>query len=358
VADVQKIGAAYLHLLESDDLEVKPGERAHAEIDRVRRGSVQRNHSATHLLHEALRRVLGTHVQQAGSLVAPNYLRFDFNHFNKVTGEELREIEAMINDKVREGIAVGAEEMGIESARKIPNVKMFFGDKYGSRVRVVTIDPAFSVEFCGGTHVVNTADIGLVKITTEGSIQSGVRRVEAVTGSTADEILFRRYEEIERLSKRLGVSDRELYAKIESLLEERKQLEKELGQLRLAASSQGIDSLLSSSTERGGVRIVAGRVDAADLDVLKSLGDDLRNRLRSNGVGVLGAEIDGKAQFVCVVTDDLTGALPAGKIVGAIAKIVGGGGGGKAHLATAGGKDVAKLDDALEQAPDIVGAMQ
>jgi alanyl-tRNA synthetase len=356
VTDVQKVGAAFVHVLDAPELEVRAGEKAHAEIDRVRRAAIQRNHSATHILHEALRRVLGNHVQQAGSLVSPDYLRFDFNHIEKVGESEMREIEAMVNDKLREGIVVGTEDMPIEEARKIPNVKMFFGDKYGSRVRVVTIDPSFSVEFCGGTHVVNTADIGLLKIVSEGSIQAGVRRLEAVTGTRADELLFHRYNEIERLSKRLGVSDRELYARVEALLEEKKQLEKELAGARLAQAAGGLDALLGTAVERDGVRVVSGRVEASDLDALKSIGDDLRNRLKQGGVGLLGAEIDGKATLVCVVTDDLVGRLSAGRIVGSAAKLLGGGGGGKAHLATAGGRQVEKLDEVLAQAPELVAA--
>ncbi|MBC8145820.1 MAG: alanine--tRNA ligase, partial [bacterium] len=230
VSDVQKLGAAFIHVVDADELIVESGERVFAEIDRARRDEIQRNHSATHLLHEALRRVLGGHVQQAGSLVTPGHLRFDFSHFQKVNEEDLQTIEAMVNAKVREGVVVATEEISIESARKIPNVKMFFGDKYGSLVRVVTIDPAFSVELCGGTHVTNIADVGIVKITSESSIQSGVRRIEAVTGRSADELLLERYREIDRLSHRLGVSDRDLYAKVEQLLEDRKLLERELAE--------------------------------------------------------------------------------------------------------------------------------
>ncbi len=355
VVDVQKVGGAFVHVVDAEELTVREGETVLAQIDRDRRAAIQRNHSATHILHEALRRVLGSHVQQAGSLVAPEHLRFDFNHFNKASDAELAEIEAMVNAKIREGIVVRTEELPIEEARRIPNVKMFFGDKYGSHVRVVTIDPEFSVEFCGGTHVLNTADIGLLKIVSEGSIQSGVRRVEAVTGQTADEILFRRYNEIERLSKRLGVSDRELYDRVEALLEERKQLEKELAQTRLSQAAGGLDAIVAGAAEHDGIRIVTGKVTAADTEALKSLGDELRNRLGKGGIGVLGAEIEGKAAFVCVVTDDLTGRYSAGKIVGAAAKIVGGGGGGKAHLATAGGKQPEKIDEALAQIPSLIG---
>jgi alanyl-tRNA synthetase len=352
VSDVQKVGDAFLHLLE-EDVDLKTGETVLATIDLPRRAEIQRHHSATHILHEALRRVLGTHVQQAGSLVAPDHLRFDFSHFNKLSEEELRDIEQMVNDKIREGITVVTEELPIEQARKIPNVKMFFGDKYGSKVRVVTIDPAFSAEFCGGTHVVNTADIGMLKLISEGSIQSGVRRMEAITGRSADELLLRRYEEVERLSRRLGVSDRELYEKVEALLEEKKMLEKELAKVQLASAAGGLDQIIASAHDENGVKVASGRVAASDMEALKSLGDDLRNRLKS-GIGLLGAEIDGKAALVCVVTDDLVKRYSAGKIVGAAAKLVGGGGGGKPHLATAGGKEVEKLDEALAAVPQLV----
>ncbi|MCE7933756.1 MAG: alanine--tRNA ligase [Chlorobi bacterium CHB2] len=357
VADVHKIGTLFLHTLESEPSGISVGDDAIVQLATGYRAHIQRNHSATHILHEALRRVLGTHVQQAGSLVTPDHLRFDFNHFSKVSDEELREIEAMVNAKIREGISVQTEEVAIEEARKIPNVKMFFGDKYGSRVRVVTIDPAFSVEFCGGTHVRNTADIGFFKLTAESSIQAGVRRIEAVTGFDADALLLGRYHEIERLSKRLGVSDRELYQKIEGLLEEKKGLEKELAHARLASAAGVLDNIINQASSLNGFRVATGQVAAADIEALKSLGDDLRNRLGSGGIGLLGAEIEGKAQFVCVVTDDLTERLSAGKIVGAVAKLVGGGGGGKAHLATAGGRQVENLENAIGQVQAIVSGM-
>jgi len=356
VGDVRKIGPAFLHIIDGDAPEVAEGERVEAQIDVVRRGAIERNHSATHILHEALRRVLGTHVQQAGSLVAPEHLRFDFNHFERVAPEQLREIERLVNEKVREAIDVVTEELPIEEARALPNVKMFFGDKYGSRVRVVTIDPEFSREFCGGTHVRNTADIGYVKLVSEASIQAGVRRLEAVSGTSADELLLGRYEEIERIARRLNVPDREVYNRIEALLEERKQLERELASMRHAQAAGALDVLIAASTPIDGGRLVVGRVAVADNEGLRDLGEELRSRLGSGGVGLLGAEVEGKAALVCAVTDDLVGRYQAGKLVGAVAKLVGGGGGGKPHLATAGGREIARLDEALAQVPTIVGA--
>ena len=355
IDDVRKVGDAFVHIV-VDDVEVKKGESVHAEIDHDRRAAIERNHSATHILHEALRWVLGDHVQQAGSLVAPDHLRFDFNHFSKVSEEELRDIESLVNEKIREAIAVETEEMAFDEARKIPNVKMFFGDKYGSEVRVVTIDPDFSREFCGGTHVDNSAEIGLLKLTSEESIQSGVRRVNAVTGLTADELLIGRYTEIERLSHLLNVTDRELYRRIEELLEEKKNLEKELAKLRQEEAAGGLGAILAKPVEGNGVKIVSGRVNVSNIDSLKELGDKLREGLSGmgGGIGLLGTEIDGKAMLVCVVTDNLTRDYPAGKIVGAAAKQLGGGGGGKPHMATAGGKDVSKLDEVLDGVKELV----
>lgn len=357
VIDVRKVGGLYLHLLESEPVGIVAGDKAHVELATDYRGHIQRNHSATHILHEALRRVLGTHVQQSGSLVAPNHLRFDFSHFEKVDHDALHDIEQMVNAKVREGIEVVTEEMPIDEARRIPNVKMFFGDKYGSSVRVVTIDPDFSREFCGGTHVRNTADIGFFKFLSESSIQAGVRRVEAVTGFDADDILLRRYNEIEQLSKRLGVDDRDLYARVEALIEEKKELEKELSEARRSTAAGSLDLILDSAQQVGGGRLVSGRVVVEDVDALKALGDELRNRLGRAGIGVLGSEIAGKATLLCVVTDDLVGRYNAGRIVGELARIVGGGGGGKSHLATAGGRDVSKLDEALGRSAQIVDQM-
>ena len=357
VADVRKIGDAFLHIVEENVEEIIAGSAARAEIDHERRAAIERNHSATHLLHEALRRVLGDHVQQAGSLVAPEHLRFDFNHFSKLGAEELRDVEQMINDKVREGIVVETEEMAFDEARKIPNVKMFFGDKYGSHVRVVTIDPSFSREFCGGTHVLNSAEIGLIKLTAEESVQSGVRRLHAVSGRTADELLLGRYVEVDRLSRLLNVSDRDLYRRVEELVEEKKALEKELAALQRSNAAGGLDDIMASAAVVDDIRLVTGRVDVADMDALKSVGDGLREKLAAagGGIGLLGAAIDGKAMLVCVVTDDLVKRYPAGSIVGAAAKRLGGGGGGRPHLATAGGKDLEKLDEVLGEAGEIVG---
>ena len=390
------------------DLAGSVGKPVRARVDRARRLNIERNHSATHLVHEALRRVLGTHLHQQGSLVAPDRLRFDFNHFEKIAPEQIRAIEEIVNEKISASIPVTAlndpkEWLTIEEARRrYPNVKMFFGDKYGDRVRIVEIDPRFSVELCGGTHVANSRDIGLFKIIAESSVSSGTRRIEAVTGDglaryiaeqaarigTLDDHLAALLEEQRTLEKQLGRTPaptdsgrsitvpavagpptREHLALLESLVADREskigaasevtaELKKELSRLRVRDGASSLDAVLAGAREVKGIKVVAVRVDAATLDELKSLGDALRAKLGS-GAGLLATVIDEKVALVCVVTDDLIKArkLQAGTIVGAVAKLVGGGGGGKPHLATTGGKETGKLDDALNRAPEIIAGL-
>ncbi len=380
------------------------GAEVRAAVDRDRRLNIQRNHSATHLVHEALRRVLGTHLHQQGSLVAPDRLRFDFNHFERITPDQLRKIEEIVNEKIAGRIPVNAlndpkDWLTIEQAKeRYPNVKMFFGDKYGDRVRIVEIDPSFSVELCGGTHVTNTADLRLFKIVSEASIASGIRRIEAVTGDGLtdylveqerrlggmDEKLENLLEQKEALEKELGAAkttprvlqetpriERERLTisaihefedaiaarqtEIDEVSREIRDLEKDVMKSRVQDASTVIEAAIASAILVDRVKVVSVPVEAPTMDELKSLGDALREKIGS-GVGILGATLDGKAAFVCVVTDDMIAGrgLHAGKIVGALAKVVGGGGGGKSHMATAGGKDADKLQDALHGAADIV----
>lgn len=342
VDDVRKSGDAIVHILETD-VDAILGDIALARLDVPRRRDIQREHSATHLVHEALRRVLGTHVQQSGSLVAPDHLRFDFSHFERLRDDELQAIEDMVNEKIFESIDVHIEEMPIEKARSVPGAKMFFGDKYGDSVRVVFIDESFSVEFCGGTHVRNTSEIGLFKILGESSVASGVRRLEAIAGRS-----------IPRYFKELAAKQEAASSESQKLLERIKNLEKELGALKTGELKTLIPGIVEKAVDRDGIRIAAARIDVSDADQLKDLGDELRSALKTNGVGLLATVIDDKVQLVCVVTDDLTKTKPAGKLVGLVAKEVGGGGGGKPHLATAGGKDVTKLDAAVTMFPELV----
>ena len=412
VLDTQKSGSVNVHILESP-LTLSAGRQVTVEVDAARRNAIMRNHSATHLLHASLRKILGTHVHQAGSLVSPEHLRFDFSHFSKVSDQELSDIEVLVNEKITEHIKLTHHRnIPFEEAKKM-GALMFFGDKYGDQVNVVQFGD-FSKEFCGGTHVHNTAELGYFKFKYEGSVASGVRRIEAVTADHALELLkLQDRNASERLEYANGqLNDlRELSSRqpgqagdhnasiaqfestllalkknpavpvacnvnlrtnfderaqreisIETLIlelaDKKKSLDRELSKTRLQSQSGAIDGLVAQAIAVDGLRVVSARVEAASMDELKALGDSLRSKL-GRGVGLLAAIIEGKVSLVCVVTDDLVAAkkLEAGKIVGAVAKLLGGGGGGKAHLATAGGKDTSRLPEALASTGSIVRSM-
>lgn len=337
VIDVKQIGDAILHILDDECSIDIVGKEVFISVDFERRWDIMRNHSATHLMHEALRRVLGGHIQQQGSLVSDSYLRFDFNHFNKISNGEITEIESIVNKKILEAIEVKTDEISIEDARKNEKIRMFFGDKYGSVVRAVTMDSTFSIELCGGTHVRNTSQISFFKIISEVSVSAGVRRIEAITGRYLNNYIEDLYNQVlERDSSNSVLKD-----KI-------KQLEKELSELKKDNASSDFDDLLSKSKLINNIKVIAFKLDVDNLDILRDLGENLRNKLGKNGIGLIGTIHDEKVQLVCVVTDDLKGNYPAGKIVGQAAQFLGGGGGGKPHLATAGGKDMSKLDTLIE----------
>ncbi len=337
VKDVKKSGGAILHILESDLNTDLVGKVAELSVDGTRRADIIRNHSATHLLHEALRRVLGSHIQQQGSLVAPNYLRFDFNHFEKLTVEQIDKIEQLVNQKIMEAHSINTDVLTLEEAQNKEGLKMYFGDKYGSEVRAVTMDSAFSQELCGGTHASNTSEIGLFKITGESSIASGVRRIEAITGrGIAGHILH--------LEKKVDDKDKVAIG-LESQI---KKLEKEINDLKTKELAGGISEMASNFTDVNGIKVVTNMVDAEDMNQLRDLSDELRLELKTNGIGLLAITVEDKVQLACVVTDDLKGNYPAGKLVGQAAKYLGGGGGGKPHLATAGGRDKSKLPELID----------
>lgn len=338
VIDVKKSGNAILHII-SDDINTDlVGESAIAKVNTLRRKDIMRNHSATHLLHEALKRVLGSHIQQQGSLVAPDYLRFDYNHFEKPTKTQLNEIESIANEKILEAHKVETLVMSLEEAQNKDGLKMYFGDKYGENVRAVIMDEDYSQELCGGTHVSNTSEIGIIKIISESSIASGIRRIEAITGSAIPKF-------IHKLETNLTIEKE----KENSLIEQIKNLEKEITDLKTKELSKGIGAIASDYKEVNNIKLVAKKLVAVDMNQLRELGDELRKELKTNGIGLLATVLEDKVQLVCVVTDDLKNKYPAGKIVGEAAKLIGGGGGGKPHLATAGGKDIAKLDELLDK---------
>lgn len=337
VEDVRKSGSAFIHVLDkpiSDAI----GKTAHLAVNHDRRWDIQKNHSATHLLHEALRRVLGTHVQQSGSFVGPDALRFDFSHIQKVSTEELADIQAIINEKIRERIPVITQELPIEEARKVPHVKMFFGDKYGDSVRVVTIDESFSSEFCGGTHVVNTADIGYVQIISESSVASGIRRIEAISSFGIEHY-------IRKLQNDLASKD----IAIQTAMDTVRTLEKELSGLKVGDLSSQLETIINNAVTIPDttIRFATFRADGLSMDEAKQLGDSLRNALKQQGLGLIASVQDEKISLVCIATDDIAKERSAGQLVGIIAKKLGGGGGGKPHMATAGAKDVKGLEALL-----------
>jgi alanyl-tRNA synthetase len=332
------------------------GDVVAAQVDAERRDSIRRNHTATHLLHAALRKTLGTHVKQAGSLVAPDRLRFDFTHYAALDEQDLLDIEDLVNEHVLENEEVRTQVMDLDSAVN-SGAMALFGEKYGDDVRVVSIeDGSFSKELCGGTHVRRTGDIGLFKLVSEGSVAAGTRRIEALTGEGVLESLRRQSQTLAQLGEVLRVKPEELLQSVEKLTESEKKLRKQLEsqQLKRAAASAG--DILEQVREVKGVRVVSSRVEVTDRAAMRQMVDNLRTRLES-GVIVLGSASDGKVSLVAAVSKDLTNRLDAGKIVKAAAAIVEGSGGGRKDLAEAGGKNPEKLEESLRAVPSIVEQM-
>ena len=346
IISVTKLFDTVIHLVEkSPRLNPQIGEVITIEIDEKRRWDIMRNHSATHFLHKALRKILGTHVQQAGSYVGPDHLRFDFTHFTKPSPEEIRDIEVLVNEQLRRNLPmIHHRNIPFEEAKKM-GALMFFGDKYGDKVNVVQFGD-FTMEFCGGTHVKNSSEIGLFKIISEASIASGVRRIEAVTGAGVERYIQSQLEHLKQFSHR-----------IDELLETNKKLEKEISELKLNEKLGQLDHILSLHSVEKGIKVFKGKVQADSMDELKSFGDELRNKMGS-GVGALVAQIEDKVGIVAVVSDDLIKEkkLSAGKIVAELAKLVGGGGGGRPHLATAGGKDISGIPAAISKVEKVIGS--
>jgi alanyl-tRNA synthetase len=316
-----------------------------------RREGLRRHHTGTHLLHAALRKVLGTHVAQAGSLVAPDHLRFDFSHGGGVKDREIEQIEELVNEQVQKNVQLSREEMNLDEALK-SGAMALFGEKYGQRVCVVKIGD-FSTELCGGTHLDATGQLGLLKVETEGAVAAGVRRIEAVAGTAALETVARREAALKEAADILKIGPLEVPKRLAKLLEEQKQLERQLGELEARLARSRADDLVASARQVNGVAVIAARVDNLDPDGLRAVADRLRERLGS-GVVCVGGAVDGKVNLVAAVTKDLTKRFQAGKLVQEVARAVGGGGGGRPDLAQAGGKDAAKLDEALNLVYDFV----
>ena len=354
VRDTTKAGGAHLHHGVVAEGSLRVGQALEAQVDASVRGATALNHSATHLLHAALRQVLGEHVQQKGSLVDSQRLRFDFSHFEAIKPEQIKALEALVNAQIRNNSAVEIEETDIDTA-KAKGAMALFGEKYGDSVRVLSMGDGFSVELCGGIHAKRTGDIGLLKIVSEGGVAAGVRRIEAVTGAGALDYLNGAEEQLKEAAALVKGSRDTLLDKLSGVLERNRQLEKELEQLKAKAASAAGDDLAGAAVEVAGVKVLSARLDGLDGKALLALVDQLKNKLGS-AVILLGGEFDGKVVLVAGVTQDLTGKLKAGELMKRAAAAVGGKGGGRPDMAQGGGVDAGKLGEALALVEPFVAA--
>ncbi|WP_104204993.1 alanine--tRNA ligase [Billgrantia saliphila] len=352
VTDTQKQGGHHLHhgvLLEGS---LAVGAEVRPQVDAGLRAATVRNHSATHLMHKALRLVLGDHVQQKGSLVTPERLRFDFSHFEAMTPEQLAEVERLVNDQILANAPTRIEQMTLDQA-KAKGAAALFEAKYADNVRVLTIGADdFSIELCGGTHVARSGDIGCFHIVAEQGIASGVRRIEAITGEGALAHFREQEARLVRIGERLKAKPEQVEERVESLLERNRSLEKELERLKAKLASAAGSDMLSQAREIRGVKVLATQLEGVSGKELRSVLDQLKNKLGS-GIVVLGVadEAAGKVNLIAGVTDDLTGRVKAGELVNHVASQVGGKGGGRADMAQAGGSDVAGLPAAIDSVP-------
>ena len=352
VDDVKRpVSTLYVHLGEVTAGELRVGDSVELEVDGERRDAIRRNHSATHLLHWALRTVLGAHVTQKGSLVAPDRLRFDFSHFAPLTREERQQVEDLVNARVRANLPAQTEVLPIAEAKKAGAIA-FFGEKYGDTVRILTMGE--SKEFCGGTHVARTGDIAFFTITEETGVAQGVRRIEAVTGAGAAAYVRKLEHELAAAGELLRAGPFEISARVGKLQAEARERDKEIDRLKRKLASGGGRDLVSEARDIGGVRALATRADVADPKALREVADQLRDKLRSGVVVLAGVEGD-KIALVSMVTPDLTDRYNAGKIVGEVAKQLGGKGGGRADMAQGGGSHPELLDQALARVFELVG---
>jgi alanyl-tRNA synthetase len=349
VGDTQKSGKANVHFGTVEQGELKVGDTLEAVVDADRRQAIRLNHTATHLMHAALRQVLGDHVTQKGSLVAPDRLRFDFSHYEGVTEEQIREIESIVNDEIRKNSAAGTDLMSYDEAID-SGAMALFGEKYGDKVRVLRLGE-FSVELCGGTHVDRTGDIGVFKITSEGGVASGVRRIEAVTGGGAMEWIAANQQTLGNIAGLLRSQPDQAAAKVEQLLKRTRDLEKELAAAKQALISKKGSEPFSDVQEIAGIKVLATRMDGTDAKTLRDAVDKFKDKLQS-AVVVLGSVEGGKVHLAAGVTKDNIGKIKAGDLIKPVAAQVGGKGGGRPDFAQAGGTNA----DALDQALDSVAA--
>ena len=346
----------YLHRAVITAGSLSVGETVQAAVDEERRRAIMRNHTAAHLLQAALRQVLGTHVEQAGQLVNEKHVRFDFTHFSALTSEELAQVERIVNQEILRSIDVDVREMPIEEARKLGAMALF-GEKYGNIVRVVSVGD-FSREFCGGTHIENTARLGLFKILSETSVAAGVRRIEGVTGTGVLELLDHTSETLSRAAAAMKVNNpADLPVKVQQMTAEMKEKDRTIEKLNSQLAGMQIQNLFDSAADVGGVKVIAARFDGTAPDALRTMCDKIRDK-SPEMVAVLASVTGGKATIAAAAGKDAQAkGIHAGKLVGQVAKLAGGNGGGKPDSAMAGAKDVAKLDEALAAAKDIAASM-
>jgi alanyl-tRNA synthetase len=349
VVTTKKEAGLHIHIVKIRTGRLHVWDGVRCSVDREKRMATTRNHTATHLLHAALRSVVGEHVKQAGSYVSPERMRFDFSHFHQVDRKEIEEIEDMVNEKILLNIKVETEIEHVKDAIK-SGVIALFGEKYGEKVRVVRV-PGISAELCGGTHCSSTGDIGLFVVLSESSVASGIRRIEALTGKPALDYLKQKKSEAEQIRSLLK-TDRPL-EKVEKLLDEMKSMEKEIQKLKTSSARDVVSDALQDAHELGGIKVVKMRQDGLNTNELRILADNVRDRLKS-GIIVVSSVTDSQAAIVCMVTKDLTDRYNAGEIVKSISKMAGGKGGGKPDMAQGGTKDIAKLDEALQSVYDII----
>lgn len=353
VLDVKKgNNGTIIHIGQVTKGSVKVGETVVSEVARARRLDIARNHSATHLLQKALRMVLGDHVEQAGSQVDDQRLRFDFTHFQSLTAEELQKIEAIVNKQIYEPVDIEVLNTSIADARNMGAMALF-GEKYGNEVRVVKMGD-FSLELCGGTHLNNTAEVGMFKILSEGGVAAGVRRIEATTGRNVYELLNEYEGKMDKITGTLKTSVADVDAKVEQLFADYRKLQKDFDELKKKMASGSVEEILAKAEQINGFNVISARMDGIEIDVLKDLGDRLKDRLE-NAVVVLGSVNEDKVVFLVMAGQDAVAkGAHAGNIIKEVAKAAGGGGGGKPNMAQAGGKDPSKIDEALKQTFELV----
>jgi alanyl-tRNA synthetase len=346
VLDTQKLGQAFTHQGRLESGSIKRGDVLHACVDASRRQAIVLNHSATHLLHAALREVLGEHVTQKGSLVAPERLRFDFSHYEGVTEKQLRQIEDLVNDQIRANAAAATAVMTYDEAIGAGAMALF-GEKYGERVRVLKIGE-FSTELCGGTHVAHSGDIGLLHIVSESGVAAGVRRIEAITGKAALEWIRAQDEQLSELADLVKGAKDDVGEKVRQLVQRTKSLEKELEKLKGQLAGGRSTDLADQAVDIKGVKVVAARLDGADRKTLRTALDQLKDKLGSAVIVLAAAIGPEEVALIAGVSKDRVGQVKAGELVNVVARQIGGKGGGRPDMAQAGGTEVGKLDEALK----------